>query len=92
MSPGAADDLTAATARLTTRYGAHLPAATISDIVQEVYRSLLARATVTTYVPLLAERAAAARLADLVSSAQTQRVQHHRNDPRTAANATEANG
>jgi hypothetical protein len=73
MTRGAdSNGLAAAAARLTTRYGAHLPAAAIREVLYETHQRLLARATVTTYLPLLAERAAAAQLGDLVSEAESR--------------------
>lgn len=57
------DALTAAAGRLTTRYGERLPAEQIRRVLDETYRALLARATITAYLPVLAERVAAARLA-----------------------------
>lgn len=57
------DLLAPAAARLTARYGRSVDADTIRAILHETYDALLADATITTFLPLLAERTAATRLA-----------------------------
>lgn len=57
------DLLAPAAARLTARYGRSVDADTIRTVLRETYDALLADATVTAFLPLLAERSAAARLA-----------------------------
>lgn len=57
------DLLAPAAARLTARYGRTVDADTIHTILRETYDALLAGATVTTFLPLLAERTAATRIA-----------------------------
>lgn len=58
------DLLAPAAARLTTRFGQRIEAETIHRVLHETYRTLLTTATVTTFLPLLAERSAATRLAN----------------------------
>jgi hypothetical protein len=57
------DPLAPAAARLTDRYGQILDAETIRQVLPQAYEALLTSATVTTFLPILAERSAAARLA-----------------------------
>ena len=57
------DPLAPAAARLTARYGQLLGPDTIRLVLHEAYEALLANASVTTFLPVLAERSAAARLA-----------------------------
>jgi hypothetical protein len=57
------DPLAPAAARLTARYGPVIGEETIRQVLRETYEALLAGATVTTFLPILAERSAAARLA-----------------------------
>jgi hypothetical protein len=57
------DLLALSVARLTARYGHLADADAIRTILHETYEALLADATVTTFIPLLAERSVATRLA-----------------------------
>jgi hypothetical protein len=57
------DLLAPAAARLTARYGQLVGPDTVRLVLHETYEALLADATVTTYLPILAERSAATRLA-----------------------------
>lgn len=57
------DPLAPAAARLTARYGRLVDLDAIRLALHEAYEALLADATVTAFLPLLAERSAAARLA-----------------------------
>jgi hypothetical protein len=64
MDPGTtADRLGPAARRLAARFGDTLPEATIARVLEETHEALLVQSTVTVYVPVLAERVAAARLA-----------------------------
>jgi hypothetical protein len=63
--------LRAAQQRLTLRFGSSVPAPTIARVLEETYERFLARSTVTTYLPLLAERAAATRLRELADDTTT---------------------
>lgn len=64
MDPGTpADPLRPAARRLAARFGDALPEATIARVLEEAHEALLVHSTVTVYVPVLAERLAAARLA-----------------------------
>jgi Protein-tyrosine-phosphatase-like, N-terminal domain len=58
------DTLASAAARLTARYGRLIAAETIHEVLHETYQSLLSNATITTFLPILAERSAATQLAD----------------------------
>lgn len=58
------DLLAPAAARLMARYGQLIDAETIHRVLHETYRTLLANATVTNFLPILAERSAATQLAD----------------------------
>jgi hypothetical protein len=62
------DPLAPAAARLTTRYGHLMGAETIHMVLHETYRALLANATITSFLPILAERSAATRLAHAKNS------------------------
>jgi hypothetical protein len=57
------DPLAPAAARLTARYGQLLGPDAIRLALNEAYEALLADATVTAFLPILAERSAAAHLA-----------------------------
>jgi hypothetical protein len=57
--------LTAVAERLAARYDGTVPADTIRRVLHDEYHALLATSTITTYLPLLAERAADARLTDI---------------------------
>jgi hypothetical protein len=57
--------LTAVAERLAVRFGGTVPADTIHRVLHDEYQGLLATSTITTYLPLLAERAADARLSQI---------------------------
>lgn len=61
--------LTAATERLTARFGT-VPADTIHRVLHDEYQALLSTSTITTYLPLLAERAADTRLTRVADERQ----------------------
>ena len=58
------DLLGPAAARLTARYGQLMDTEIIHRVLHETYRALLANATITSFLPILAERSAAKQLAD----------------------------
>jgi hypothetical protein len=69
MAPGRNSDVLATAAdRLTARYGEVIAVDTIRRVLDETYQSLLTKSTITTYLPVLAERSAAARLAAAANS------------------------
>jgi protein-tyrosine phosphatase-like protein len=65
------DPLAPAAARLTARYGQLMDAEIIHRVLHETYRALLANATITNFLPILAERSAAKQLADRPDAIQS---------------------
>ncbi len=61
--PDRTDALEAAALRLESRFGPRIDLATIRRTLDDCYERLVAQATVTTYLVVLAERNAARRLA-----------------------------
>jgi hypothetical protein len=57
--------LAAAAERLAARYGHTAPPEKIDRVLHDAYERLLATSTITAYLPVLAERSAAAQLAAL---------------------------
>lgn len=68
------DPLAPAAARLTARYGQLIGNDTVRQVLHETYDALLAAATVTTFLPILAERSAATRLAQKTPRAAPGRL------------------
>jgi hypothetical protein len=54
--------LAAATERLSAYFGGSIPADTIHRVLHDEYQALVSTSRIATYLPLLAERAAQARL------------------------------
>lgn len=63
--PDRTDALASAALRLHARFGGAVELAVVREVLEECYDRLLAQATVTSFLVILAERTAASRLAAL---------------------------